>query len=189
MTEAGAVTIDFNDTVASSTYLQPVFPYVEDGFQLMRGTSGAGYFLFDANYTYTRRRDSDYFSWSGGGAKVVLASASLTPFSIQSFEYGNLSSYGPGGTLTITGNLSGGGTISANVTPLHDVQTYFFDPAWTNLSSVVFASADVGSMMDTIVVNEPAVVVNAPVPERGSTIAMLGFVLTAVAGVRRKLGC
>lgn len=128
------------------------------------------------NASYPSANGTDFAFLAQGGAVAIPApTATLsnggTPFSLQSFLGSNIADY-PAGTLTLTGHLNGGGTLTEVFNTLGGNQWSSFNLiGWTNLTSVDFIGSQNAVGLDNIVVNE------ASVPESNIALLMLSGIL------------
>jgi hypothetical protein len=166
------VTIDFEGFAPAGglVNVSPGAPYTEDGFTLTPTNGESAVFDSAAGSDMTGNA-TDWFGFAesnepvltltGGGASFALWSALIGPSTIG------------GGTvdMTVTGMLSGGGTVSATFNDLVTATTVLL--GWSGLDSVEFTTSD-DAGLDDIQIPEP------------TTLALLGLGLVGVAGLRRR---
>jgi hypothetical protein len=146
-------------------------PFTESGF-IITATSGSNaVFGADSNFT------SNYFTFDGPSTDGSFAQIDLAPFNLISMDIGVGSWSGsPAVDILITGNLFGGGTVTANYSSVTAVQNISLN--WTNLLSVTVSGSD-----------DPAIdnILTSAVPEPGSSVVslLLASGMTGVA-LRRK---
>lgn len=174
---ASLVTIDFNNTVASSGPPIPVLPYTEDGYRLRNGTTSTSNGLFDQSFSGLGRA-SDYFGWVAGST-FVIESVGGAAFSLISMDLGSLSSTVTSLSYQITGHLSDGGTVTTSGSAVN-LSTVSFGSGWNNLLSVDVRSLNFSAAVDNIVLSNG-------VPEPMS-LGLVGLGLVGVGAARRRRG-
>lgn len=129
--QAGAVTIDFDDTLPTYFNLPT---YQEDGFTLTSNTPDST--LIDDNNTvrgnlgvFSGGTNSQSIFWGANGetSALSLANDSGLSFSVLSLDASSV--YNSSGVLTLTGTLSSGGSVTENLVLNSALTTY-------NLSSM-----------------------------------------------------
>ena len=127
--------------------------YSESGFTLT-ATINTALFTFDAitNSTYAfNSTDFGYFEsrvHGTGTRAITLSAASL--FSLQSFNAANIFNY-TGNSVTVTGHVNGGGTLSQVFTTQGGNRWSLFSlTGWNNLTSVDIAGANDAIALDNI---------------------------------------
>ena len=185
---AFAATIGFEGVVSGGGSSVPVTPYSEAGFTLTNSLGSASDGIFDEGAGLVNN-GTDVFAWCGGcsGAPLVitLSENGGNPFSLLSFEAGNLvpGFFTAGEQIVVTGNLAGGGTVVQSLSLVADQLTLFtLGAGFTNLASVEFVGslAPGGShlAMDNLVVS---------LPEPATALLVAGGLMSlAVAGRRRE---
>ena len=157
-------------------------PYTESGFQF-EGIGDTRHFVISDSQTRTPIADgsgSDFGFWQSGSQTLEITSLTNDPFSLQSFDAGN--TYGqPGGLLTVTGNLNGGGTVVDTFTTAQDVfNTFNLPTTFTNLDSVRIQAQNNYVAYDNVALNEAS----ASVPfEFSPTLGILA--VGSIFGVSR----
>jgi hypothetical protein len=120
------------------TNVSPTTPYVEAGFQFLPSNGSSA--VFDVNNTSTTMLGnvSSWFGFAGGNI-ITLSQLSGPPFSLNSLLAGPSSIAGGNPvTLSLIGNVLGGGTLSATFPNLTTATPETL--GWTNLSSVTITS-------------------------------------------------
>ena len=183
-TSQAAILIDFEGSgVPSQSELEPIIPYIEDGFEIVNGDTGVDNGIFDSIHPIVNTNGTDVFGWVGQGT-VVLQSVDSSPFSIQFFDGSNLN-FGLRLSFDVTGNLNGGGTVSQSFSVVDDSYTTFsFGPDWTNLSSVEFLANGFNGAIDNIVLNSSDG--SLPEPSAYITWGLLGLCIGGVSWWRRR---
>lgn len=183
---ASAIVIDFED-IAVAAGVNSI-----GGDRISRG------FSFDSSANHTHL-SNDTFSGNSGSTFLVtddFLGANTTTvarvgggvFSLASVDLGEWNDgIALASTITVTGNLAGGGSIVTSFTldgvlsagGSNNFETFLFGPGWTGLTSVVFdATAGAGEMywaMDNLV---------AGVPEPGALLLVASGL--AALGWRRR---
>lgn len=112
---------------------------------------------------------------------TILTQDNGNPFRINSIDLANLFTQAavPGGfSVTFTGDVQGGGTVTQTFTHLADdsLTTFNFDNSFNNLTALEFTQGDNTTthpyQFDNVVVNGPAA---APTPEPGSLALLTGL--------------
>jgi len=178
---ASAVTLDFNGLVPAGNAPNVNPSYAISGYTLTAGPS-TSIFLLDPAYDPSNAPpdNDDFFTVEGSSPSVVLTSGSGT-FSLQSFSAAAIYD-DPAGSLTVTGNLSGGGTVVQAFSlptgnPNAQWNTYSLPANWVNLTSVTFSWPNQYLGLDNIVVDggEPVPVMPLGVlAGLGVLLALLG---------------
>lgn len=186
-TSASALVIDFNNLAAPGDF-------VDRGVNGAFSNSGFTFTATGDTYQYTLDPaydssnappdNSDFETFEGGSATWTLSAGA--PFSLARFDAAAIYDNGAN-TLTLTGHLSGGGTVvqvfnlpSGN--PSAQWATYTLPAGWTNLTSVDFDWAGNNVGLDNVNVTVGAASVAAPVPMLpASALAVLVLALLAAA--------
>jgi hypothetical protein len=187
---AHAETIDFSN-IGSMGYLNVlgtlVVPgtYVEDGYTL----AASGHILS----ALASPTPSNFLAWAGSEAMtatpastITLARADSAAFNLNSIDLVRLKSFAGGGnTVTFTGHIMGGGTVTQELAIGTDFSfdTYTFS-GFTNLSSVTF-----GEPLNLLHLYQFDNINVAAVPEPETCGMLLGGLgLLAFLARRRKQG-
>lgn len=114
--------------------------YTESGYTLVGQTCGNYGCIYASDYGLTPPAKAAYLAASSLTFK--LASNNGAPFSLSSLKLRNLNSTVGAQSLTFTGNLAGGGTVSHTVTTVAgslDYAKFMLPATFTNLSSVTWS--------------------------------------------------
>jgi hypothetical protein len=148
-------------------------------------SSAGGTWTYDANFTFSQVQDGDFFTildfgdatfvsapagWTFSQSLVGPAVPNVTP--ADSAAYNNVTFTWSGGTLDI---LSGSMGPFVVTTTLPDAPVFGF---WSSQDHLYLQGGPAQGATGNILVPN--------VPDGGSTMALLGLTLVAVAGVRRK---
>jgi hypothetical protein len=198
---AGAVTLDFNNTVdtGQSSFVGPSVSV--SGFSFV-ALNSSEIFLLDPAYSGDETAtpdNSDFFSAEEGTPTALRLTSDNPTFSLQSFRatamYGS-----PEGNLTVIGNLPGGGVATqvfalpaANqppCSPLPDCNgptwnTYTLDPIFTNVTSVTFEWPEIAIGLDNIQVDSAASSTIASVPVMPLGLLSVSGGLLGLIGLRQ----
>ena len=134
-----------------------------------------GYFNYTGSIALLENHYQDITIAPTLGGTFTLNSIDVANFVIQSASPGAYPS-----SVTFTGNIFGGGTVTQtyNLLAEDNLQTVTFGSAWTDLSSVVLTDVQI----DNVVLNN-----TATTPEPGSIALLLGLTTTgAVFLIRRR---
>lgn len=185
----GDVVLDFSD-VAPGT-LAVFSPYTSQGFTL---TSTSGGFVFNSadtgNGAPQTPGNNPYYAGANGLAAFSPATITLTrangrPFSLLSIDLARNFAFDPAPTVTFTGTLAGGGTVSETFTvtsasPPLTFQTFAF-AGFTGLTSVSWDQGAQG-------VHQFGDVHLAAVPEPPTLVAGVVAGLAGLGLARRRRG-
>ncbi|MGB9110459.1 MAG: PEP-CTERM sorting domain-containing protein [Telluria sp.] len=172
-----AAVITFDPLALNTAGLAAVSNYTEAGFSVSGplGTIGA---QFAGAYA-----GSASLFLANPGNVATLAKVDGSTFSLNSIDLSALapSWYGGGATVTFTGNVHGGGTLTQSFTTgtALGFDTYTFS-GFDMLDSVSWVQAAPYYQFDNIVVDA-----SAAVPEPG-TLALFGVALAGLGALRRK---
>jgi hypothetical protein len=156
-------------------------PTVFDGFTFT-ATGGATQYSLDPGYDPTNAPPNNTDFETFENSPVTWTMSGATPFTLGSLRAAAI--YGDGaGTLTVTGNLSGGGTVVQVFNlPAYSGSaqwaTYVLNPGFANLASVDFAWSGEFIGIDDVVVSGQSAA--APVPSL-SMLATVSLALMLVA--------
>jgi hypothetical protein len=115
------------------------------------------------------------------GCEAVMTTVSGAAFNLYSLDIKVPLPEPANDYLTITGNYQAGGQITANIAISASWAEIFFDPAWSNLSSVEFG-ATLGTGLDGVVIDN--ITVSAvPIP---AAVWLFGSALAGLGWMRRK---
>lgn len=199
-TVAGAAVVDFEDIV---------FP---PGNPIATSTTSGG-FLFTSNHLHLfsvpnspgfAGNGTQFLGHEGGflGAPITMAPVAGGTFSLSGFDgaetfVGNIEPTFPNATaINVTGNLSGGGTVSVSFQldgildgagGVADFQNFVLPGTFTNLTSVIFSgsitggSTNAGLMFDNLKIELGGADVPSPAP-----LALLGLAAAGLGIPRRR---
>lgn len=169
-----ATVIDFEGfaPAGSLVNVSPGTPYNEDGFTLTPTSSASAVFDSAAASDMTGNL-TDWFGFAENNIPTLTLTGGGSPFTLNSVLIGPSDIGGGLVSMTIVGDLDGGGTVSANFADLNTATVASLN--WGNLVSVSFRTTD-DAGLDNITLN---------VPEPG-TLALLGLSLAGLAAARRR---
>ena len=157
-------------------------------------TGGTSQYSLDPAYDASNAppNNTDFETFENG--PVTWTMSSPAPFQLSSFRGAAIYDNGAG-TLTVTGNLNGGGTVvqvfnipSGN--PNAQWATYVLNAGFTNLTSVDFDWSDQYFGLDDVVINGASVAgTGTPVPtqsELGTALLALAIAAAAALALRRR---
>jgi len=185
------VVLDFNDVTPGTLVINNA--YQSQGFTL---TSSSGGFVFNSvdtgNGSAQTAGSNDYYAGANGlaaysPATITLTATSGDPFSLLSIDLARNFAYDPAPSVTFTGTLSGGGTVSETftvMTPLGfpQVFTAFDFSGFTNLTSVSWDQP-----VFTEGLNQFTDITISPTPEPSSLlIGGVGAICLGLAGHRAR---
>lgn len=155
-------------------------------FQLLAPVHG--YYLDSIYISNQPGRPSNGTDWLQIGMQgLSLMRTDHGAFSLQSFEATEIHALWTGSqSITLTGNLAGGGTITQTFTTAPDsddsavnsFQLFSLSPSWTNLTSVMLISTDL------IAIDNVAVQSAATTPEPATCVIWAGLGLLGLAASR-----
>lgn len=174
---ANATTITFDSLEQSGSSFQSMATYTELGFLLDSHRSFASAQQQNAGWY---AGSASLFNNFGGGITTLTKVGGGT-FALYGISLARVStSYGPGATVSFTGNVNGGGTVSQSfVVDAALAFSNFNFSGFNNLSSVNWVQSAPYHQFDNIVLD------NGQVPEP-ATLALFGLALAGFAVARRK---
>jgi hypothetical protein len=187
----GDTVLDFNDVPPGT--LAVFNPFQSQGFTL---TSTSGGFVFDSpdtgNGTPQPVGNNPFFAGANGlaafaPATITLVQTSGDPFSLLSIDLARNFAFDPAPTVTFTGTLAGGGTVTETfmvTEPPGFPQSFtpFNFTGFTNLTSVSWNQPDPAAGL-----NQFTDITLSTVPEPASIVTGgIGAMLVAVAGFRAR---
>jgi hypothetical protein len=153
--DAAATIIGFEGVAPAGSLVNvnPAAPFTEGGFTLTPTTAESAVFDSAALVDFP----GDLTDWFGFQENNLITLTGPAPFSLQSVVLGpNTVATALLTSITMVGNLNGGGTLSATFSGLTTATLETLN--WSNLNSVVFRATD-DSGIDNITLNavpEPA---------------------------------
>jgi len=156
--------------------------YVESGYQL--AFSSGSYYSWCTNQSNSPLPSGNAAIFAGAGDLITLSRVGGGTFGLSSIDLASV--YGPAGSVVLTGNISGGGTVVSPAEPWNawvsnaTLQTDVLS-GFNNLTSVTFSQSLGGPyfQFDNVVIGvtpEPATM----------TLMATGLVGIVGAGIRRR---
>jgi hypothetical protein len=176
-TVSSALTIGFEGVALPGAQTSVGNNYVEAGFNFFNpGSTGDAAIVGQPSQNTS---GSDYYTWNSPPANnpVVLTALSGSVFDFASLDVGS-KNFASAAIFDITGFLSGGGTVVANVVGVTNIQTLVL--GWTNLTKVEFQyiSGNFGAIDNLAVV---------PIPEPSAFIVFgIGAMIAGGAAATRR---
>jgi hypothetical protein len=169
-TVGAATIIDFEGYAppGSLSNVNPAEPYTEDGFTLTPTNASSAVFDSAASVDFP----TDTTDWFGFAESNIITLSGPSPFTLESLLLGPSTLSSGSTSITLVGNISGGGTFTETFSGLTTSTLQTLN--WSNLTSVEFRATD-DSGIDDITLNS--------VPEPASLL-LLGTGLVGV-GMRR----
>ena len=134
--------------------VNPAVPYVESGFRLTPSNSLSAVFDSAAAVDFPGNSNSDFFGFIQGN---IITLTGPSPFQLVSVLLGPSSLAGSPASITLVGNLFGGGSLNTTFANLTTATPALLD--WSNLSSVEFrttADAAIDNVnLNVVAVGEP----------------------------------
>ena len=193
---ASGLTITFDNTAPTGDAVGYNQAPVSFGAFTFTATGDTEQFSLDPEYETDNAppNGTDFETFEGDEeSSVTWTMSSATPFRLTSFRAAAIYD-DPAGTLTVTGNLSGGGTVvqvfnipSGN--PTAQWATYALNSGFANLASVDFEYSNVFIGLDDVVVDGAGAGAGVPVPtlsESGLAALMLALVAASAFALRRR---
>jgi len=180
---ANAGIIDFEGLPQSAACGSPFTSLSASGFNFTTGHSH----ICNPTRTDLAFNGTDWFAHDSNST-ITMTEASNSLFDFNGFDLAEIFINQSSLTLTVTGFLSGGGTVSQLYTTdgindgggaLADFQTFSLNSSFSNLTSVTFSGA-LNYGLDNLIVNE-----SVPVPEPTS-LALLALGLAGIGYARKK---
>jgi len=171
--QAEVITFENFAPPGSLVNINPAFPYREAGFQLTPTNGNSA--VFDAAAAVDMPGNAtDFFGFAEGNV-ITLTNVAGVPFNLSSLLLGPSTIASGPVTMTLVGNLAGGGSLTRTFSLLTTATPVTLSD-FINLTSVVFRTTD-DAGIDNINVT--------PVPEP-TTMLLLGTGLAGVAAQVRK---
>lgn len=182
---AQPVSIEFEGVAAAGTEEIFLNPYTEGGFDLYKLDAGfntiTDFRVTSATTPGVGVVGSDFGYVQNPAYFRVLAA---TPFDLSAIQLGG--AYGSSGSVTITGTLVAGGTVSETATIIANTYTDVnFPVSWTGLSQVDFVYSDNFLAIDNVVLAPTAIAPPVSVPSLSVWMILVLSVLIGLFSFRK----